>query len=92
MSAECQELVGPNLTILAGRLEFARIYRGLSRTKLAQRAGYTKSSTLDRYEKPGAVACPHPEIVHRFADALGCDVLWLSLGRGSPNWDPSWKS
>src|SRR5262249_30395934 len=74
------------LESLAARLVYARAYRGISRLELARRAGYSSDTTVRRYERRGAVAQPHAPVVHRFADALGCDRVWLQIGRGEPHW------
>jgi hypothetical protein len=72
---------------LAGRLIEGRAYRGMTRPQLSTAAGYIGSTILWRYET-GAVAAASETAVYRFADALGCDRLWLMYGRGEPNWQP----
>jgi transcriptional regulator with XRE-family HTH domain len=72
---------------IAGRLIEGRAHRGLTRAQLSTAAGYTGHMTLWRYEN-GQVAEPRESAVYRFADALGCDRLWLMYGRGEPNWQP----
>jgi hypothetical protein len=74
------------LETLGARLEYARLYRRLSRLQLARAAGYLSDTTVRRYETPGAVAQPQIRVVSRFAEALGCDHIWLMVGRGAPNW------
>lgn len=70
---------------LAGRLIEGRTYRGLTRRQLCKLAGYSSETTLRQYES-GRIMQPREDIVHRFADALGCDPVWLMYGRGERNW------
>jgi ribosome-binding protein aMBF1 (putative translation factor) len=75
---------------LGGRIIEARYHRRMSRAQLARRAGYRSQSTVIRYEN-GEAESPQEEVVFRFADALGCNPLWLMYGRGVPGWKDDWK-
>lgn len=70
---------------IAGRLIEGRTRRGLTRRQAAALAGYSSETTLRRYET-GQVTGPREDTVGRFAEALGCDPVWLMYGRGEPNW------
>jgi hypothetical protein len=75
---------------LAGRLIEARYHRRLTRKQLSQRAGQNREHTLRRYEL-GNVKELHEDVVFAFADALGCNPLWLMYGRGDPGYHDDWE-
>jgi hypothetical protein len=79
----------PQETIV-DRFAYALAYRGLTPAQLALRAGDSGRTTVLRYVR-GDVAVYRQDIVARYADALGCDAVWLLLGRGEPGWAPDWK-
>jgi transcriptional regulator with XRE-family HTH domain len=74
-----------NWNTLAGRLIEARTRRGLTRRQACAAAGYASDQPLRDYEN-GKVHHPHEDVMLRFANALGCDPVWLMYGRGEPNW------
>jgi transcriptional regulator with XRE-family HTH domain len=75
-----------NWDTIAGRMTEARTRRGMTRAMLAAAAGYKSASTVYRYEL-GKVAEPHTDVVFRFAQALGCNPMWLMYGREEPGWE-----
>ncbi len=78
----------PQETIV-DRFAYTLAYRGVTPGQLGIRAGLARSTVL-RYIR-GQVAVPREDIVKRFADALGCDPVWLLHGWGEPGWAADWK-
>lgn len=65
---------------LGERLKWARTQIGMKQKELALTAGIGQG-TLSKLEREDA---EHSSFAPQFADALGCDLYWLTTGKGEP--------
>lgn len=71
------------------RLTKALDYRKMSQADLA-RAMNTSTTNVSRWVK-GEREQPRADKVSQIAAVLGCSFEWLSTGKGSPDYDPTWR-